>query len=149
MSSLKERLQQDWKDALKQKQKFKASVISMAKAAILMAEKADGSSLNDDQIIEVLAKEVKQRRDAMQEFEKGNRQDLVDNAVAEIEILLEYLPKQLTEDEVRQIIVESAEKLGANSMKDMGKIMSDIRPKVNGRADGKIVSQIVKDYLNK
>lgn len=149
MSSLKERLQQDWKDALKQKQKFKASVISMAKAAILMAEKADGSSLNDDQIIEVLAKEVKQRRDAMLEFEKGNRQDLVDNAVAEIEILLEYLPKQLTEDEVRQIIVESAEKLGANSMKDMGKIMSDIRPKVNGRADGKIVSQIVKDYLNK
>lgn len=149
MSSLKERLQQDWKDALKQKEKFKASVISMAKAAILMAEKADGSSLNDDQIIEVLAKEVKQRRDAMQEFEKGNRQDLVDNAVAEIEILLEYLPKQLTEDEVRQIIVESAEKLGANSMKDMGKIMSDIRPKVNGRADGKIVSQIVKDYLNK
>ncbi|EQB88250.1 uncharacterized protein YqeY [Clostridium punense] len=149
MSSLKERLQQDWKDALKQKEKFKASVISMAKAAILMAEKADGSSLNDDQIIEVLAKEVKQRRDAMLEFEKGNRQDLVDNAVAEIEILLEYLPKQLTEDEVRQIIVESAEKLGANSMKDMGKIMSDIRPKVNGRADGKIVSQIVKDYLNK
>lgn len=149
MSSLKERLQQDWKDALKQKEKFKASVISMAKAAILMAEKADGSSLNDDQIIEVLAKEVKQRRDAMQEFEKGNRQDLVDSAVAEIEILLEYLPKQLTEDEVRQIIVESAEKLGANSMKDMGKIMSDIRPKVNGRADGKIVSQIVKEYLNK
>ncbi|WP_017414423.1 MULTISPECIES: GatB/YqeY domain-containing protein [Clostridium] len=149
MSSLKERLQQDWKDALKQKEKFKASVISMAKAAILMAEKADGSSLNDDQIIEVLAKEVKQRRDAMQEFEKGNRQDLVDSAVAEIEILLEYLPKQLTEDEVRQIVVESAEKLGANSMKDMGKIMSDIRPKVNGRADGKIVSQIVKEYLNK
>ncbi|MEG0772392.1 GatB/YqeY domain-containing protein [Clostridium sp.] len=149
MSSLKERLQQDWKDALKQKHKFKASVISMAKAAILMAEKADGSSLNDDQIIEVLAKEVKQRRDAIIEFEKGNRQDLVENTNVEIEILLEYLPKQLTEDEVRQIIVESAEKLGANSMKDMGKIMSDIRPAVNGRADGKIVSQIVKEYLNK
>jgi uncharacterized protein len=149
MSSLKERLQQDWKDALKQKHKFKASVISMAKAAILTVEKADGSSLNDDQIIEVLAKEVKQRRDAMLEFKKGNRQDLVDDVNTEIEILLEYLPKQLTEDEVRQIIVESAEKLGANSMKDMGKIMSDIRPTVNGRADGKIVSQIVKEYLNK
>lgn len=149
MSSLKERLQEDWKDALKHKEKFKTSVISMAKAAVLMAEKADGSSLNDDQVIEVLAKEVKQRRDAMLEFQKGNRQDLVDNANLEIEILLQYLPKQLTEDEVRQIVVESAEKLGANSMKDMGKIMSDIRPTVNGRADGKIVSQIVKEYLNK
>lgn len=149
MSSLKERLQQDWKDALKQKEKFKASVISMAKAAVLMAEKADGSSLNDDQIIEVLAKEVKQRRDAMLEFEKGNRQDLVDSVSAEIEILLQYLPKQLTEDEIRQIVVESAKKLGANSMKDMGKIMSDIKAAVSGRADGKVVSQIVKDYLNK
>ena len=121
----------------------------MAKAAILQVEKNDKSSLNDDQVIEVLAKEVKQRRDALQEFEKGNRQDLVDSTNAEIDILLQYLPQQLTEDEIRKIVRESAEKLGANSMKDMGKVMAAIRPSTNGRADGKIVSQIVKEYLNK
>ncbi|WP_291560470.1 MULTISPECIES: GatB/YqeY domain-containing protein [unclassified Clostridium] len=147
--SLKDRLQEDWKNALKGKEKFKASVISMAKAAILQVEKDNKSSLNDDQVIEVLAKEVKQRRDALQEFEKGNRQDLVDSTNAEIDILLQYLPQQLTEDKIREIVRESAEKLGANSMKDMGKVMAAVRPSTNGRADGKIVSQIVKEYLNK
>ncbi|WP_461612677.1 GatB/YqeY domain-containing protein [Clostridium sp. Marseille-QA1073] len=147
--SLKDRLQEDWKNALKEKEKFKASVISMAKAAILQVEKDNKSSLNDDQVIEVLAKEVKQRRDALQEFEKGNRQDLVDSTNAEIDILLQYLPQQLTEDEIREIVRESAVKLGANSMKDMGKVMAAVRPSTNGRADGKIVSQIVKEYLNK
>jgi uncharacterized protein YqeY len=147
--SLKDRLQEDWKNALKGKEKFKASVISMAKAAILQVEKDNKSSLNDDQVIEVLAKEVKQRRDALQEFEKGNRQDLVDSTNAEIDILLQYLPQQLTEEEIREIVRESAEKLGANSMKDMGKVMAAVRPSTNGRSDGKIVSQIVKEYLNK
>lgn len=149
MSFLKEQLQEDWKNAVKQKEKFKASVISMAKAAILMAEKAGSSSLNDEQIVEILAKEVKQRRDALVEFEKGNRKDLVDDTNREIEILLQYLPQQLTEDEIREIVMESAKEIGASSMKDMGKVMSAIKPKVNGRADGKIVSQIVKEYLNK
>lgn len=131
--SLKDRLQEDWKNALKGKEKFKASVISMAKAAILQVEKDNKSSLNDDQVIEVLAKEVKQRRDALQEFEKGNRQDLVDSTNAEIDILLQYLPQQLTEDEIREIVRESAEKLGANSIKDMGKVMAAVRPSTNGR----------------
>ncbi|GAA0126763.1 MULTISPECIES: GatB/YqeY domain-containing protein [Clostridium] len=147
--SLKDRLQQDWKNALKERNKFKASVISMAKAAILLIEKNGSGSLNDDQVIEVLAKEVKQRRDSLEEFKNGNRQDLVDSTNAEIEILLDYLPQQLTEDEIRKIVVKSAEEIGANSIKDMGKLMSIVRPKTNGRADGKIVSQIVKEYLNK
>lgn len=147
--SLKDRLQEDWKNALKGREKFKANVISMAKAAILLIEKSGTGSLNDDQVIEVLAKEVKQRRDALQEFENGNRQDLVESTKAEIEILLNYLPQQLTEDEIRTIVQESAELIGANSMKDMGKLMSTVRPKTNGRADGKLVSQIVKEYLNK
>lgn len=149
MSFLKEKLQEDWKNALKQKDKFRASVISMAKAAILLVEKAGASNLNDEEIVEILAKEVKQRRDALVEFEKGNRQDLIDDINREIAILLQYLPQQLTEDEIREIVIESAQKLGASSMKDMGKVMSDVRPKVTGRADGKIISQIVKEYLNK
>ncbi len=152
MSSIKETLQDDWKNAIKQKDRFKANVISMAKAAILQVEKSGAKGetvLDDSSVIEILAKEIKQRRDSLIEFEKGNRQDLVDQTNSEIEILLQYLPQQLTEDEIRKIVMESAEKLGTSSIKDMGKLMSDVRPKVNGRADGKVVSQIVKEYLNK
>lgn len=149
MSSIKETLQDDWKNAIKQRDKFKASVISMAKAAILMVEKSGVAEVDDNKVIEILAKEVKQRRDSLIEFENGNRQDLVDQTKAEIEILLQYLPQQLTEEEIRKIVMESAEKLGTSSIKDMGKLMADVRPKVNGRADGKVVSQIVKEYLNK
>ncbi|HCO73523.1 MAG TPA: aspartyl-tRNA amidotransferase [Clostridium sp.] len=149
MSSIKETLQGDWKNAIKQRDKFKANVISMAKAAVLMVEKSGAGEVDDSKVIEILAKEVKQRRDSLVEFDKGNRQDLVDQTKAEIEILLQYLPQQLTEEEIRKIVLESAEKLGTSSIKDMGKLMADVRPKVNGRADGKVVSQIVKEYLNK
>ena len=147
MPTVKERLQEDWKTALKAKDKFKANVISTAKSAILLVEKTDGITADDALAIEILAKEVKQRREAMLEFEKGNRQDLVDQSKAEIEILLNYLPQQLSEGEIRQIIEESAIAAGASSIKDMGKVMSIVRPKTLGRADGKLVSQIVKEYL--
>ena len=149
MSSIRETLQNDWKDALKQKNKFKANVISMVKASILLVEKSGVEEVNDAKVVDILAKEVKQRRDSLVEFEKGNRQDLVDETKAEIEILLQYLPQQLTEEEIRKIVIESAEKLGTSSIKDMGKLMSAIKPQVQGRADGKVVSQIVKEYLNK
>lgn len=148
MSSIRETLQDDWKNAIKQRDKFKANVISMAKAAILLVEKS-GTAVDDDKVIEILAKEVKQRRDSLVEFQNGNRQDLVEQTKSEIEILLQYLPQQLTEEEIRKIVMESAEKLGTSSIKDMGKLMAYVRPKVNGRADGKVVSQIVKEYLNK
>lgn len=149
MSSIKETLQNDWKEAVKQKNKFKANVISMVKASILLVEKSGVQKVDDDKVIEILAKEVKQRRDSLVEFEKGNRQDLVDETKAEIEILLQYLPQQLTEEEIRKIVIKSAEKLGTSSIKDMGKLMAEVRPQVSGRAEGKVVSQIVKDYLNK
>ena len=147
MPSIKERLQEDWKNAVKAKDKFKSNVISTAKSAILLVEKTDGIQVEDAQAIEILAKEVKQRREAMLEFEKGNRQDLVDQNKAEIEILLEYLPQQLSEDEIKQIITESATEVGANSIKDMGKVMAIVRPKIVGKADGKLVSALVKEYL--
>ena len=147
MPTIKERLQEDWKEALKSKDKFRANVLSSAKSAVLLVEKTDGVTLEDDKVIEILAKEVKQRKETMLEFEKGNRQDLVDQNKAEIEILLEYLPQQLNEDEIKEIIQVSATELGANSIKDMGKVMALVRPKVLGRADGKLVSQLVKEYL--
>lgn len=146
--ALKERLQEDWKQALKAGEKLRANTISMARAAILLVEKTDGRKLDDEEIIEVLAKEVKQRREAMLEFEKGNRQDLVEKAQAEIEILLSYLPQQLTEEEITEFVHQAINEVGANSIKDMGKVMAVVVPKLKGRADGKLVSQIVKQNLN-
>lgn len=145
--SLKERIQEDWKAAMKNKDRFRANVLNMAKAAILQAEKVDGTKLDDEQVIEVLNKEVKQRRDSIEEFEKGNRQDLIEQTVNEIEILLEYLPQQLTEEEISEIVKEAVNEVQANSIKDMGKVMAIVMPKVKGRADGKLVNQIVKQYL--
>ena len=147
MPSIKERLQEDWKNAVKAKDKFRSNVISTAKSAILLVEKTNNIKVEDAQAIEILSKEVKQRREAMIEFEKGNRQDLVDANKAEIEILLEYLPQQLSEEEIKKIVEESAIEAGANSMKDMGKVMKLVRPKTLGKADGKLVSDIVKNYL--
>ncbi|WP_055668052.1 GatB/YqeY domain-containing protein [Desnuesiella massiliensis] len=146
---IKERLQEDWKQALKAKEKLKAETISMAKSAILLVEKTDGVKLEDEQIIEVLAREVKQRREALLEFERGNRQDLIDKTNAEIEILLGYLPQQLSEEEILQIIKEAALEVGASNIKEMGKIMALVRPRTLGRADGKLVSSLVKDFLSK
>ncbi|MFX0549213.1 GatB/YqeY domain-containing protein [Hathewaya histolytica] len=148
--SLKEVLQQDWKDAVKAKDKLKTSVISMAKAAVLLYEKSGASSeVTDDIVIDIISKEIKQRREAIVEFEKGNRTDLIKAAQEEIEILLKYLPQQLTENEIKEIIEKSATEVGASSMKDMGKLMSALVPKTKGKADGKLVSTLVKEYLNK
>ncbi len=101
MPTIKEKLQEDWKAALKAKDKFRANTISTAKSAILLVEKTDNVKLEDDEVINILAKEVKQRRESMLEFEKGNRQDLVDQCNTELEILLEYLPQQLSEEEIK------------------------------------------------
>lgn len=147
--SLKERLQEDWKQALKAKDKFRADTISTARASVLYVEKTDGIKIDDEQVIEILAREVKQRREAVLEFEKGNRQDLVDKSNDEIEILLGYLPQQLTEEEILIMIQEAAVEVGANSIKEMGKVMQVLAPRVKGRADGKLVSQMVREHLNK
>lgn len=147
--SLKERLQEDWKQALKSGDKFRATTITMAKAAVLQVEKSDGSKLDDEQVIQILAKEVKVRRESLLEFEKGNRQDLVDQCNGEIEILLSYLPKQLSEEEITEVVRASIEEAGAKSMKDMRSLMAVLSPKIKGKADGKLVNQVVKQFLNK
>lgn len=148
MPTIKEKLQRDWISAMKAKDKFRASTLSTAKSAVLLVEKTNNIKLEDEQVIEILSKEIKQRKESAIEFQKGNRQDLVDAANAEIEILLEYLPQQLSEEEVNQIVKDAADSIGANGMKDMKRVMTEVRPKVVGRADGKLVSQIVKSYLS-
>lgn len=145
--SLKERLQEDWKSAMKNRDSFRSSVVSMARAAVLQVEKTDGTKLDDDAVIDVLSKEVKQRKDSIIEFEKGNRQDLVEQTKKEIEILLEYLPQQLTNEEIAEIVKSAVDEVGANSISDMGKVMSAVMPKVKGRSDGKLVNQIVRQFL--
>lgn len=146
--TIKERLQQDWVKAMKDKDKELSTILSMAKSAILQVEKTDNRKVEDNESIEILAREIKQRREALIEFEKGNRSDLVDKANYEISVLLKYMPEQLSEEDVRKIISEQAVQMGANNIKDMGKLMKAVRPLTVGKADGKVVSDLVKEFLS-
>lgn len=146
--TIKEQLQKDWIQAMKEKNKELSSILNMAKAAILQVEKTDNRKVEDTEALQILAKEIKQRRETLPEFERGNRADLVEKANFEIGVLMGYLPTQLTEDEIKGLIKEQAELLGANNIKDMGKLMGGLRPLTAGKADGKLVSELVKQFLN-
>lgn len=145
--SLKEVLQQDLKSAMKNKETIRKNVITMVRASILQIEKDKKIELDDEGVIEVIAKAAKQRRDSIPEFEKGNRQDLIEDINREIDILMAYLPQQLSDDEVSRIVADTIFEVGANSAKDIGKVMSALMPKVKGRADGKLVNILVKQQL--
>ncbi len=145
--SLKERLLSDLKQSMKEKNTIKKSTITMVRAAILQVEKDKKVELNDQDIIEIIAKQVKQRKDALEDFEKGARQDLIEQTQKEIDILEEYLPQQLSQEEIENIVIETISEVGAVSIKDMGKVMGAIMPKVKGRADGAIVNKFVKRHL--
>ena len=148
--SLKDKLVEDMKQAMKDKEagKLRLSVIRMVRANIKYVEIDLKKELSDDEVLDVLAKEVKLRRDAMEEFKKGNRPDLVENLESELVILMQYLPQQLSEDEVRALVRDAVAKTQATNAKDMGKVMAELKPKVKGRADGKMVNTIVREMLN-
>lgn len=145
--SLKERLQEDLKSSMKNKETVKKSVITLIRASIKQFEVDNRVELDDDGIIDVISKQLKQRNDALEEFKKANRDDLVSETEAEIKVLKEYLPQQLSEEELEVIVKETISEVGATSMKDMGKIMSAIKPKTKGRADGKMINELVKASL--
>lgn len=145
--TLKEKLMADLKVAMKEKDKVKKSVVTMVRSAIKQYEIDNRSELDDEGILDIITKQVKQKRGAIEEFTKGGRDDLVEEAKAEIDILMCYLPKQLTEEEITVIVKEAVEEVGATSIKDMSKIMSVIMPKVKGKADGKVVNKIVRQFL--
>lgn len=147
--TLKERLTEDMKQAMKDKEagKLRLSVIRMVRANIKYAEIDRKKELTEEEVLDVLAKEVKMRRDSMEEFQKGNRPDLVENLEKEVAVLMEYLPQQMSEAEVRQVVAAAIEETGASSPKEMGKVMAALMPKVKGRADGKMVNSIVKELL--
>ena len=145
--SLMEKLTADMKEAMKQGEKERLSVIRLVRGAVRQAEIDGKKTLSDDEIIGVITKEVKMRRDSIEEFERGGRSDLVEKTQAEIAILMPYLPAQLSPDEVRQLVETAVAEVGATTAKDMGKVMEALMPKLKGRADGKLVNQIVRAYL--
>lgn len=144
---LKDILTEDLKESMKSKNKVKKDVVTMVRAAIKQREVDERIELSDADIIDIIAKQVKQKRDSIEEFQKGNRQDLIDLTNDEIKILLNYLPPQLSEEELEAIVKETIEETQAQTKKDLGKLMAVLMPKVKGKADGKQVNQIVAKYL--
>ncbi|MGM0880648.1 MAG: GatB/YqeY domain-containing protein [Bacillota bacterium] len=145
--NLSERLTDDMKQAMKNQDKFKLSVIRMMRASVKNLEIDLKRPLDDNELLEILSREVKQRKDSLQEFKKAGRDDLVADLVVEIEIISQYLPEQLTEEEIQEIVTQTIHELGASSKADMGKVMSALLPKTKGRADGKLVNQFVQQLL--
>ena len=145
--SLKQKLQEDLKSSMKNKDNTKKSVVTLIRASIKQYEVDNRVELGDAEITDLIAKLLKQTRDSLGEFQKANRDDLVSQAEAEIEVLKEYLPQQLSEEELNEIVISTISEVGATSMKDMKNIMSSIMPKVKGRADGKLINELVRKNL--
>ena len=145
--SLKETLMNDLKQAMKDKDTVRKNTVQLISSGVLQIEKDKQITLDDEGVLDVIAKELKKRRDSMPDFEKSGRQDLIDQLKQEIEVLLGYLPKQLTEDEVKAIVDRVVDELQATSMKDMGKVMAALAAETKGRADNKVISQYVKEKL--
>ncbi|TXK84108.1 GatB/YqeY domain-containing protein [Paenibacillus sp. N3.4] len=145
--SLSDRLNEDMKQAMKSQDKFKLSVIRMVRSTIKNSEIDLKRALDDNEVLDVLTREIKQRKDSLQEFAKAGRDDLADNLKAELVILAEYMPQQLSEEEVKAIVQQTIQQVGASSKADMGKVMTALMPQVKGRADGKIINQLVQQLL--
>jgi len=158
---LREKILQNLNAVLKEKKELETSVLRMLSAAILNKEKekryrifketssssSAAARLTDEEIIEVISAEAKKRRESIEGFQKGNRQELADKEKKELEILEKYLPEQLSREELKKLVREAIAKVGAKEMRDMGKIMQELMPKIKGKADGSSVSKAVKELL--
>ena len=146
--TLKEKLADDLKSAMKNKNTVRKNVVQMVRAGILQIEKDKKITLDDDGVLDVIAKQLKQRRDSLPDYEKSGREDLIAELKAEMDVLMEYLPQQLTREELEKIVADAVAETGASTMKDMGKIMAAVMPKTKGRADGKAINEIAKSMLS-
>jgi len=162
---LKGNIRENLKEAVKNREELKSSVLRLLLSAIFNKEKEKRyklskekpefeekdlekeSQLVDEEVIEVISSEIKKRKESIELFEKGEREDLVEKETKEKEILEKYLPEQLSEEELQKLAKEAIEKVGAKELKDMGKVMAELMPQVKGKADGSLVSRIVKDLL--
>jgi len=163
---VKTKIREDLRKGLKEKNALRVSVLRLLLAAIFNKEKekryklaksqqlkeaelAKESELTDDEIIEVVSSEIKKRREAILEYERGKREDLAEKEKKEAEILKKYLPEQLSEEEIQKLVKEVINKIGAKELKDIGKVMKEVMPKVKGRAEGGLISQSIKKLLSK
>ncbi len=146
--SLKVLLMDDLKVAMREKDTILKSVVTMLRAAVKQIEVDQRIELDDEAIIDIIAKQIKQKHNAIVEFQNGNRQDLVDLTEKEIELLMVYLPEQLSEEEVVKMVQDAINTTGATTMKDMGKVMGIVTNASKGKADGKIVADLVKKALS-
>ncbi|WP_010531033.1 GatB/YqeY domain-containing protein [Lentibacillus jeotgali] len=147
--TLTEQLNQDMKQAMKSKEKDKLAIIRMLKASLQNESiKLGNKNLSEDEELTVLSRELKQRKDSLQEFKSAGRDDLVDKLEVEIDVIQAYMPQQLTEEELEEIVKATIKEVNAASKKDMGNVMSTIMPKVKGRADGAQINKLVQKHLN-
>lgn len=154
---LKQQIQNSTNEALKAGDAFLVGTLRMVLAAILTKEKdkkykeklENDAQLSDEEVIDVISSEIKKRKDAIVLYEQGNRPELAEREKNEIDVLIKYLPEQLSEEELKKLVAESVASTGAKEMRDMGKVMADLNPKIKGKADGGTVSKIVKELLSK
>jgi len=144
---LKEKLLEDLKLSMKDKNEIRKNTVQMVRAAILQIEKDKGINVEDEKIVEIIAKEVKSKKDALLEFEKAGRDDLVSQTKEEILILEEYLPKQLTKEEIKSEVEIVIKEIGATSMKDMGAVMKEAKTRIGAAAEGRSINEVVKELL--
>lgn len=147
--SLQDQLMADLKVAMKEKDRLRKLTITMLRAAIKQVEVDNRCELNNDDIISIIAKQIKQKKSAIEEFAKADRMDLVEEAQAEIKVLEAYLPEQMSQEEIVALVEATIAETGASSMKDMGKVVGIISGKTKGRADGSTIAALVKGALNK
>ena len=145
---LKEKLMEDLKVSMRNKDEIRKNTVQMVRAAILQIEKDKGIQVEDDKILEIIAKEVKSKKDALVDFEKAERSDLIEQTNQEIAILQEYLPKQLSKEEIKSELEKVISDLGASSMKDMGAVMKEAKARIGAGADGRTINEVVKELLS-
>ncbi|MBI4707509.1 MAG: GatB/YqeY domain-containing protein [Candidatus Omnitrophica bacterium] len=145
-----EKILSDYKEAMKSRDAVKSSVLSFLRADMLnvaVAKKKD--KLDDPEVVSVIKKQIKQRQDSIEQFTKGNRLEMAEKEKKEMEVLKSYLPPEISADEIKKIIEEVVVATSACGMKDMGKVMKEVNAKVSGQADGKLVSDLVRERLQK
>lgn len=149
--NLKEQIQNDLKDAMRAKDEQRLSIVRMLKSAIQYYEIQKGGAgytASDEDVVDVVGKEIKKRKESIELYEQGGRPELAEKEKKEIEVLQTYLPEQLSDDEVKKMVEEAINQTGASEMKDMGKVMSTLMPKIKGKADNSIVSTLVREKLS-
>lgn len=147
--SLKERLSSELKDSLKSRERLKVSTLRLVISAMKNKEIEKRGALSEEEVIDLLLCLAKQRKESIEAFRKGKRQDLVDKETEELKIIETYLPQQLTAEEIKERITEAIAETGASSAKEIGKVMKVLMPKLKGRADGRSVNEMVRELLNK